>query len=69
MAAAPQSPAIQTSKRMEDDELRPYVIVGDLGKGSFATVYKGYNEVRHHPIRPPYLTIYINNVFSFPLLP
>ncbi len=35
-----------SSKRPEDDELKPYVIVGDLGKGSFATVYKGYNEVR-----------------------
>ena len=36
-----------SSKRPEDEELRPYVIVGDLGKGSFATVYKGYNEVSH----------------------
>ena len=35
-----------SGKRPEDDELKPYVIVGDLGKGSFATVYKGYNEVR-----------------------
>ncbi|KAG6829718.1 hypothetical protein H0H87_010424 [Tephrocybe sp. NHM501043] len=33
-----------TSKRVEDDEVRPYVIVGDIGKGSFATVYKGYHE-------------------------
>ncbi|KAG6915940.1 hypothetical protein DXG01_009206 [Tephrocybe rancida] len=32
------------SKRAEDDEVRPYVIVGDIGKGSFATVYKGYHE-------------------------
>ena len=31
---------------MEDLEVRPYVIVGDLGKGSFATVYRGYHEVR-----------------------
>lgn len=30
----------------EDDEARPYVIVSDIGKGSFATVYKGYHEVR-----------------------
>lgn len=29
----------------EDDEARPYVIVSDIGKGSFATVYKGYHEV------------------------
>lgn len=30
----------------DDDEARPYVIVSDIGKGSFATVYKGYHEVR-----------------------
>lgn len=33
-------------RRVEDDEVRPYVIVSDLGKGSFATVYRGYHEVR-----------------------
>jgi len=33
-------------KTIEDDEARPYVIVNDIGKGSFATVYKGYHEVR-----------------------
>jgi serine/threonine-protein kinase ULK/ATG1 len=52
MAAAPPPPPLRTpssSRRTEDDELKPYVIVSDLGKGSFATVYKGYNEVRHHP--------------------
>ncbi|KAI0265342.1 kinase-like protein [Gloeopeniophorella convolvens] len=38
----PSSTAL--NKRPEDEELKPYVIVGDLGKGSFATVYKGYNE-------------------------
>lgn len=27
------------------EEVRPYVIVADIGKGSFATVYKGYHEV------------------------
>jgi serine/threonine-protein kinase ULK/ATG1 len=32
------------SKQAEEEELRPYVIVGDIGKGSFATVYKGYHE-------------------------
>ncbi|KAI5118367.1 hypothetical protein M0805_004339 [Coniferiporia weirii] len=32
------------AKRVEDEELRPYVLSGELGKGSFATVYKGYNE-------------------------
>jgi serine/threonine-protein kinase ULK2 len=48
MAGTADTPAERThssSKRLEDEELRPYVIVGDLGKGSFATVYKGYNEV------------------------
>lgn len=46
-----RTPSSQTSdraaqKRAEDEELRPYVIVSDLGKGSFATVYRGYHEVR-----------------------
>jgi serine/threonine-protein kinase ULK/ATG1 len=52
MAATTHSPALRmpsSSRRTEDDELKPYVIVSDLGKGSFATVYKGYNEVRHLP--------------------
>jgi hypothetical protein len=30
----------------DDDDAKPYVIVNDIGKGSFATVYKGYHEVR-----------------------
>jgi serine/threonine-protein kinase ULK/ATG1 len=34
------------SASQEDEELRPYIIVSDIGKGSFATVYKGYHEVR-----------------------
>ena len=49
------APTAQSSKRttstnsnstndVDDEELRPYVIVGDIGKGSFATVYKGYHE-------------------------
>jgi serine/threonine-protein kinase ULK2 len=29
---------------VDDDEIRPYVIVAEIGKGSFATVYKGYHE-------------------------
>lgn len=32
-------------QRVEDLEVKPYVIVSDLGKGSFATVYRGYHEV------------------------
>ncbi|KAJ7720914.1 other/ULK/ULK protein kinase [Mycena metata] len=39
-----------TSRSEEDEELRPYVIVTDIGKGSFATVYKGYHEDNHHPV-------------------
>lgn len=35
-----------TPKTSEDDDARPYIIVSDIGKGSFATVYKGYHEVR-----------------------
>ncbi|PPQ84964.1 hypothetical protein CVT25_004477 [Psilocybe cyanescens] len=38
-----QAPARTTAGEFEDDA-RPYVIVGDIGKGSFATVYKGYHE-------------------------
>jgi serine/threonine-protein kinase ULK/ATG1 len=30
----------------EDNEAKPYVLTGELGKGSFATVYKGYHEAR-----------------------
>jgi hypothetical protein len=25
---------------------KPYVVVSEIGRGSFATVYKGYHEVR-----------------------
>ncbi|KAH9077574.1 kinase-like protein [Lactarius deliciosus] len=53
MAGTPDSQIQRTpssSKRPEDDELKPYVIVGDLGKGSFATVYKGYNEETRHEV-------------------
>lgn len=41
------APDKTTARRpTEDDEARPYVIVSDIGKGSFATVYKGYHKVR-----------------------
>ncbi|KAI0787011.1 kinase-like domain-containing protein [Abortiporus biennis] len=47
-AAAPQrrttSGDRKLSRGVEDEEVRPYVIVSDLGKGSFATVYRGYHE-------------------------
>ncbi|KAI0074595.1 other/ULK/ULK protein kinase [Panus rudis PR-1116 ss-1] len=38
------SSAAAPNRRLEDEELKPYVITGDLGKGSFATVYRGINE-------------------------
>ncbi|KAF8177672.1 other/ULK/ULK protein kinase [Pholiota molesta] len=40
--------ASMTGKSTEDDDARPYVIVSDIGKGSFATVYKGYHEETRH---------------------
>lgn len=51
----PASPAAGTSsavpssgQRPEDDDLKPYVITQEIGKGSFATVYKGYHQVNSH---------------------
>ncbi|KAH7926929.1 Pkinase-domain-containing protein [Leucogyrophana mollusca] len=41
---------LASRKTVEDDEARPYVIVSDIGKGSFATVYKGYHEETHHQV-------------------
>ncbi|KAG7445270.1 kinase-like protein [Guyanagaster necrorhizus] len=41
------STAIPSSRREGDEEVRPYVIVSEIGKGSFATVYKGYHEETH----------------------
>ena len=56
IAGPPMSHAVQPFKRTstanknaDDDDARPYVIVEDIGKGSFATVYKGYHEV--HPFK------------------
>lgn len=42
----------------DDDDAKPYVIVNDIGKGSFATVYKGYHEVRSVKLHIP-LTLQI----------
>ncbi|KAI9507093.1 kinase-like protein [Russula earlei] len=53
MAATSHSQVQRTassSRPAEDDDLKPYVIVSDLGKGSFATVYKGYNEETRHEV-------------------
>jgi serine/threonine-protein kinase ULK2 len=55
MPAAPYTPAPTTRRTStaprartdeEEESPRPYVIVSHIGKGSFATVYKGYHEVR-----------------------
>ncbi|KAH9927969.1 kinase-like protein [Epithele typhae] len=56
----PSAPSATSSKRtmsersdrqrVEDLEVKPYVIVGDLGKGSFATVYRGYHEQTHNHV-------------------
>lgn len=39
--------ALYYSRRVEDEEVKPYVIVSDLGKGSFATVYRGYHAASY----------------------
>ncbi|KAJ7507084.1 kinase-like protein [Mycena galericulata] len=49
-AASSSSTSAAASRTEEDEELRPYVIVSDIGKGSFATVYKGYHEDNHNPV-------------------
>ncbi|KAH9947772.1 kinase-like protein [Amylocystis lapponica] len=50
-AVAPsKSNPTERARRVEDDEVKPYVIVSDLGKGSFATVYRGYHGETHLPV-------------------
>ncbi|KZT08148.1 Pkinase-domain-containing protein [Laetiporus sulphureus 93-53] len=53
-APSPANAALGNSsdktRRVEDDEVKPYVIVSDLGKGSFATVYRGYHEQTHRQV-------------------
>lgn len=39
------SPKFTPKRNPDENEARPYVIVSDIGKGSFATVFKGYHEV------------------------
>jgi hypothetical protein len=43
--AQASSSKTSSNRRPEDDDLKPYVIGQEIGKGSFATVYKGYHEV------------------------
>jgi hypothetical protein len=54
------APTVPSSKRTtstnngdaDEEEVRPYVIGGVIGNGSFATVYKGYHEVRYLCLQP-----------------
>ena len=43
---APTTAKKAPPRRIDEEDIRPYVLSGELGKGSFAVVYKGYNEVR-----------------------
>ncbi|TFY79857.1 hypothetical protein EWM64_g4154 [Hericium alpestre] len=43
-ASVQRGPSTSASRWVEDEEIKPYVFVGELGKGSFAIVYKGYHE-------------------------
>ncbi|KAJ2983122.1 hypothetical protein NUW54_g10666 [Trametes sanguinea] len=45
-----RTPTSDRMMRAEDAEVKPYVIVSDLGKGSFATVYRGYHEQTHQQV-------------------
>lgn len=46
--ASPAPSKDRVSRRPEDEDVKPYVISHEIGKGSFATVYKGYHQVRSH---------------------
>ncbi|KIY72243.1 kinase-like protein [Cylindrobasidium torrendii FP15055 ss-10] len=39
-----KSKVLSTLRRDEDDNPKPYVLIAEIGKGSFATVYKGAHE-------------------------
>lgn len=32
-------------RRIQDEEAYPYILTAEIGKGSFATVYKGFHSV------------------------
>ncbi|KAH8827130.1 other/ULK/ULK protein kinase [Flagelloscypha sp. PMI_526] len=49
-ATSPSTNSFAREREIEEQEVRPWVIAGDLGKGSFATVYKGYHEETHHQV-------------------
>lgn len=48
--AASPLPKGNGTRRPEDNEVKPYVISQEIGKGSFATVYKGYHEACARPL-------------------
>ena len=54
-AVQPFKRATTATKNTDDDDVRPYVIVTDIGKGSFATVYKGYHQVRPSDLRHAFI--------------
>lgn len=41
----PSAPSPTDARRIQDEEAYPYIITQEIGKGSFATVYKGYHNV------------------------
>ena len=43
--------------REEDEEVKPYVVVAEIGQGSFATVYKGYHSVSPNPTHSTRLSL------------
>ncbi|KAF7329578.1 Other ulk ulk protein kinase [Mycena kentingensis (nom. inval.)] len=49
-ARSSSSASAGPSRSEEDEELRPYIIGSHIGKGSFATVYKGYHEEDHSSV-------------------
>jgi hypothetical protein len=49
--AAPTGPPART--QADEDELLPYVLSAEIGKGSFATVYRAYHEVRSQSTNVP----------------
>ncbi|KAF8915646.1 kinase-like domain-containing protein [Mucidula mucida] len=48
MPPKPTTTKVLAALRRDDEEdVRPYVILAEIGQGSFATVYKGYYEETH----------------------
>jgi len=44
----PPSAATPARQPQDAHDAKPYIVVSEIGKGSFATVYKGYHEVRSY---------------------